>query len=313
MVTPDDCCGNGTVKPFNDLESPTTPDSCCNDSGLDKSDVKTDSLGSASSLSSHGDIEQAPVNGHKDSHDHTHDKLPQTSSPVGVTPRKGNVSVDVNHRHGSMSSFMSETINGSMLSIDSRNVLNPEEVQVPIMGYEIMEERAKFTIFKIKVQRTEGDNWFVFRRYTDFVGLNERVRKIFPGLSLSLPPKRWFKNNYDKNFLEDRLLGLQAFVDNCTSHRGICNSKPVREFFCFDDPPGPHDSIEESRAHCENLEDFVSTFRSVLDAKDREIDLLKEQLDMYKGQVEELSKTLSTQTLNERKINRQKLKEYCPS
>jgi len=24
-------------------------------------------------------------------------------------------------------------------------------------------------------------------------------------------------------------------------------SKPVREFFCFDDPPGPHDSIEESR------------------------------------------------------------------
>jgi hypothetical protein len=24
-------------------------------------------------------------------------------------------------------------------------------------------------------------------------------------------------------------------------------SKPVRDFFCFDDPPGPHDSIEESR------------------------------------------------------------------
>ena len=25
------------------------------------------------------------------------------------------------------------------------------------------------------------------------------------------------------------------------------SSRPVREFFCFDDPPGPHDSLEESR------------------------------------------------------------------
>jgi hypothetical protein len=46
-------------------------------------------------LSSHGDIEQAPVNGHKDSHDHTHDKLPQTSSSGHLTRPKGNVSFDV--------------------------------------------------------------------------------------------------------------------------------------------------------------------------------------------------------------------------
>ena len=24
-------------------------------------------------------------------------------------------------------------------------------------------------------------------------------------------------------------------------------SQPVRDFFCFDDPPGPHESLEESR------------------------------------------------------------------
>jgi peptidoglycan hydrolase CwlO-like protein len=40
------------------------------------------------------------------------------------------------------------------------------------------------------------------------------------------------------------------------------------------------------------LEDSVSTLRNVIDAKDREIDLLKEQLELYKGQVEEMSKTL---------------------
>jgi len=43
-----------------------------------------------------------------------------------------------------------------------------------------------YQVFKIKVQRTEGDNWFVFRRYTDFVRLNERV-----SLHLKMNPIDW--------------------------------------------------------------------------------------------------------------------------
>lgn len=313
--TSDDIPNGTTGKPLSDLDSPTTPDSGCNyDSGLEKSEIKSDSLGSSSSLSSSGEVGHGSTNGHKSTHDPKNRmKTPHTSSPVCVSTQKGNVRFDIDSRHDSVASFISDVSNDTSFSIDSRDVLHPAEVRVPIVGYEIMEERAKFTVFKIKVQRTEGDSWYVFRRYTDFVRLNERVKKRFPGLSLALPPKRWFKDNYDKNFLEDRLLGLQAFVDNCTSHKDICNSKPVREFFCFDDPPGPHDSIEESRVYCESLEDSVSTFRTIMDAKNREIELLKEQLDLYKGQVEELSKTLSTQTLHESKINRQKLKEYSPS
>ena len=27
----------------------------------------------------------------------------------------------------------------------------------------------------------------------------------------------------------------------------VCGSEPVRDFLCIDDPPGPHDSLEESR------------------------------------------------------------------
>ena len=38
-----------------------------------------------------------------------------------------------------------------------------------------MFNRFIYQVFKINVQRTEGDNWFVFRRYTDFVRLNEQV------------------------------------------------------------------------------------------------------------------------------------------
>ncbi|XP_067652320.1 sorting nexin-16-like [Haliotis asinina] len=170
--------------------------------------------------------------------------------------------------------------------------LYPEDIRVPILGYEVMEERAKFTVYKIQVEKSDHESWFVFRRYTDFSHLNEKLLSMFPGIRLSLPPKRWFRSNYEREFLEDRLHGLQAFLNNVTGHSEICNSKPVREFFCFDDPPGPHDSLEESRALCENLEETTYHLRQELDDRDQEIRLLREELDLYKSQVTMLSKRL---------------------
>ena len=32
-----------------------------------------------------------------------------------------------------------------------------------------------------------------------------------------------------------------------TADMFLCCSEPVQRFFCFDDPPGPFDTIEESR------------------------------------------------------------------
>lgn len=99
-----------------------------------------------------------------------------------------------------------------------------ESLAVPIVGYEVMEQRARFTvsahalwykyeyvlctrlrlltrvysqliehdnvvfvqcrrkflsfqIFKVQVQKNEFDSWFIFRRYTDFVRLNDKVCK----------------------------------------------------------------------------------------------------------------------------------------
>lgn len=46
---------------------------------------------------------------------------------------------------------------------------------------------------------------------------------MFPGFRLALPPKRWFKNNYSADFLEDRQLGLQAFLQNLVAHKDIAN------------------------------------------------------------------------------------------
>ncbi|GAA6067147.1 sorting nexin-16 isoform X1, partial [Tachysurus ichikawai] len=43
-----------------------------------------------------------------------------------------------------------------------------------VLGYEVMEERAKFTVYKILVKKTQDESWVVFRRYTDFSRLNDK-------------------------------------------------------------------------------------------------------------------------------------------
>nr|XP_004656960.1 sorting nexin-16 isoform X2 [Jaculus jaculus] len=118
-----------------------------------------------------------------------------------------------------------------------------------ILGYEVMEERAKFTL-----------------------------KEMFPGFRLALPPKRWFKDNYNADFLEDRQLGLQAFLQNLVAHKDIANCLAVREFLCLDDPPGPFDSLEESRAFCETLEETNYHLQRELLEKQKEVESLKRLL-----------------------------------
>ena len=77
--------------------------------------------------------------------------------------------------------------------------------------------------------------------------LRFKLRKLFPHFRLALPPKRWFGDNFDRDFLDDRQLGLQAFVNNVVGHKDVVRSAPAQHFFCLDNPPGPHDSLEESR------------------------------------------------------------------
>ncbi|KAM9307798.1 sorting nexin-16 [Gastrophryne carolinensis] len=148
-----------------------------------------------------------------------------------------------------------------------------------ILGYEVMEERAKFTIYKVLVRRSPDESWVVFRRYTDFSRLNDKLKEMFPGFRLALPPKRWFKDNYDLDFLEDRQLGLQAFLQNLVAHKDISNCAPVRLFLCLDDPPGPFDSLEESRAFCETLEETNYRLQRDLAEKQKELETLKKLLN----------------------------------
>ncbi|XP_076062832.1 sorting nexin 16 isoform X2 [Oratosquilla oratoria] len=165
--------------------------------------------------------------------------------------------------------------------------------RMPIVGYEVLEERSRFTVFKIQiVHQVTGEQWFVFRRYTDFVRLNKKLKLAFPGLRFSLPSKKWFGDNFDPLFLEDRQIGLQAFIDNIIGHSKIRECQPVRKFFCLDYPPGPHDSLEESRAMCQSLEESIAELQEHLREKDGEISILRSHIHFLSAQQRTLVKAL---------------------
>ncbi|XP_066481489.1 sorting nexin-16 [Tiliqua scincoides] len=170
-----------------------------------------------------------------------------------------------------------------------------------ILGYEVMEERAKFTVYKILVKRNPEENWVVFRRYTDFSRLNDKLKDMFPSFRLALPPKRWFKDNYNPDFLEDRQLGLQAFLQNLVAHKDITNCLAVREFLCLDDPPGPFDSLEESRAFCETLEETNYRLQKELAEKQRELEALKKLLSEKEMCIDAMKKRIGDLNLVETK------------
>lgn len=181
-----------------------------------------------------------------------------------------------------MASETSEESNDFVPTIDE------VEIHAPIVGFEVVEARKRFTVYQISVQLGNERNWHVFRRYSDFVRLDEGLRKLFSDFHGVLPPKKYFGDNFDQNFIEQRRAGLQEYINNVLIRQDVSTAQPVAEFFCFDDPPGPYDSIEESRAFIEALEGTVNDMRNRQNHLAAEIKLVKSLLRQSQAQKQAL-------------------------
>lgn len=110
--------------------------------------------------------------------------------------------------------------------------------------------------------KVSGDFWYVFRRYTDFVRLCNRLRATFQNIVQFLPRKRWLKNNFDPVFLEERVSGLQTLVNAILNVPELVASKEIQDFFCLNEPPIYSETSEESKVSdllniCRNIKQVM--------------------------------------------------------
>ncbi|KAI8039598.1 uncharacterized protein LOC128254484 [Drosophila gunungcola] len=256
---------------------------------------RTEMLGGARS---HRDLTQSSYGHQTGGHASVDLEPPSTRAPRRMSECSLGYSQTSSRHTGSNSMFASQMTlsSGSAVvpPVDPNAVL-----RVPIIGYEVMEERARFTVYKLRVENPEtNDCWLVMRRYTDFVRLNGKLKQSFPNLTLMLPRKKLFGDNFNAVFLDNRVQGLQIFVNSVMAKEELRKCKLVREFFCLDEPPSYSESMEECRAIFEAQEETIVHLKLQIQNKNDLILSLQQKLREEMNEKEQLREAMKNLDLN---------------
>ena len=77
-------------------------------------------------------------------------------------------------------------------------------------------------------------NWFVNRRYSDFIWLREILISLFPTVLIpQLPKKKIGNRRFEEDFVQKRLKGLQNFLDEILKNEILKTSDPLITFLSF--------------------------------------------------------------------------------
>ena len=100
-------------------------------------------------------------------------------------------------------------------------------------------------------------HWYIFRRYNDFVKLDEQLRKEFPLVTdLDLPPKKWLGDNFHPVFIGKRMVALEKYLRSLFNYPEVADSKAVKRFLCLDKPPHRASSLSSSRVSSLIIDDI---------------------------------------------------------
>ena len=78
---------------------------------------------------------------------------------------------------------------------------------------------------------TQNFNWFVNRRYSDFVWLREALSLLFPTTLIpQLPKKKIGNRRFEDDFIAKRLKGLQYFLDEILKNEIVKSADPLITF-----------------------------------------------------------------------------------
>jgi len=125
----------------------------------------------------------------------------------------------------------------------------------------------KFTVYKVLV-KTPEKNYFIFRRYNEFQGLYDKLKKTHPELNLKLPGKKLFGNNFDPEFIKMRREGLNDFVQKILHIANITSHTDIREFLQLDNPRNTSIRLDEDDEVVHDDPASVDTVAKDLEAVD---------------------------------------------
>ncbi|XP_035679063.1 sorting nexin-16-like [Branchiostoma floridae] len=200
-----------------------------------------------------------------------------------------------------------ESLNASVVSSGSVSGSESGGVQLEaaIVGKETLESQQRVTLYKVEVQHGDTRKWIVLRRYKDFLLLNKKLQRIFPALHLNLPPKRFFRDNFDPAFIQQRQRGLNDFIRNLLGQREMAKSLPVRMFFRLDNPPEPHEDLEASQLYCSSLEDTVVSLKQHNRDLEAEVEAMRAELAHVRVQGDSTVQVSSWQQQQQRGVDEQ--------
>jgi hypothetical protein len=216
---------------------------------------------------------------------------PTIKKPLKFEAAKSERNINILYTHDNNNSIpSSNTMDFSCYS----TIIDSDNVKVPIVGFEIVAERSRFTIYKLRVENYENNNfWLVLRRFTDFTRLQTKLKALFPHINLVLPKKKWFGNNFSSAFLDMRVNGLQTFINTILSNAEMRKCPAVREFFCLDEPPMFAEEVsEDCRIVVESQNETIAHLQMQLRAKDEVIANLTHSLQIQKQHNDYLTSTL---------------------
>ena len=118
--------------------------------------------------------------------------------------------------------------------IYAKSKLNDIEIKSIISNPRKVNDSLIKTSFIIYDITTPKLNWFVNRRYSDFIWLREALLSLFPAVIIpQLPKKKMGNRRFDEDFVEKRLEGLQNFLDDILKNEVLKTADPLITFLSF--------------------------------------------------------------------------------
>ena len=78
-------------------------------------------------------------------------------------------------------------------------------------------------------------NWFVNRRYSDFVWLRDILCALYPTTFIpQLPRKKLGNRRFEEDFIEKRMKGLQFFLEEILKNENLKSSDPLVSFLSYE-------------------------------------------------------------------------------